>query len=169
MYFYRFSIKPFLCLVKSLDNLFIVLHYCIHSPFIYCWLNESFRKGAKKFFLLFVKCRKRKQSQSQEVETHEEQGKLHTSVTAVDNNGQRVSLWQTTDETNNKTTAFIQNWFVVRKDTKTTHFPVIMGDISHNNLNKTYGIIVSNCASNTMTRILLTNGMFYTYIYVIHN
>ncbi|XP_054158946.1 G-protein coupled receptor 83-like [Oppia nitens] len=49
-------------LIKHNFTVFLVVHWfamssVCYNPFIYCWLNESFRKGSKKFLKSLVRCR----------------------------------------------------------------------------------------------------------------
>ena len=115
------------------------------SPFIYCWLNESFKREGKKFFQLFAKSCKQKNSQSTEGEEYEAHDKLHTSVTAVENTWIAIGV-------TNETTDFIENWDIhtnTQQNNNTKHFCGYYRKQQNYNLNKTFGIIVSNCASNT--------------------
>lgn len=67
-------------LVKSNFNVFLVCHWIAmssvcYNPFIYCWLNESFRKGASKLFHIICWCCFKKQLNIEVIEdtAHETQ------------------------------------------------------------------------------------------------
>ena len=82
------------CLVIEIiifRTLSLILLFCAlsYNPFIYCWLNSTFRTGAKKFFSYLIKCdvhpvvhisEDRRRSSLQDNET-----KLDTMVTTATN------------------------------------------------------------------------------------
>ncbi|XP_054164832.1 G-protein coupled receptor 83-like [Oppia nitens] len=92
-------------LISRHYNIFLVCHWfamssVCYNPFIYCYLNSSFKNGAKKFYQ-FILCQKSSVAQQQQ-QPLQQRPSMTTNNTIINNNNNTVFQHQNTIDNNHQ-------------------------------------------------------------------
>jgi hypothetical protein len=98
--FVTIRVKLSLILKSDLALYLIISFIYSYNPFIYCWLNKTFRNGAKKFLLCFIYSCHQSESLNRSISNRDNNSATLENITNNINLMELQQIQENTNETN---------------------------------------------------------------------